>query len=296
MKVVLVNVGVFQEYIFHCIEQLCIFGNTDITIITNRAFFDKYSSATFAKNIDLISCEELDDMDYHTQSGMSRDFRGGFAFYASQRLFLIYSYMQKYGIENCAHIENDNMVYENLDNIFPGSPKPTKLCAVFDSKYRVIPGILYIPTSNALYEILRSYRPQFNDMENLGMRADAIEKLPIIPRIDGYNDPNYAVGLPYAQNFGRFGAKHIFDGAAIGQYLGGIDPRNTTERDTRGFVNETCVIKYNKFEIVWTAPHNDGLFRPYLKIAGEEYPIVNLHIHSKNLKDFLTPTARATQN
>ena len=291
MKVILVNVGVFQEYIFHCIAQLKTFGNREIVIITNSIFFERYNCVPF---VTLIASEELDDMKYHIYSKMSREFRGGFAFYASQRLFLLYSYMKKYGVDSCVHIENDNMIYENLDAIFPGvcADAPTKICAVFDSSTRVIPGIMYIPSSTALYEILRNYRPQFNDMENLGMRPDAIEKLPIIPRIDPncrlYSDPNYTVGLPYAVNFGRFGERHIFDGAAIGQYLGGIDPRNTTEKDTRGFINETCVVKYNNFEIIWAASQS-GLYRPYLKIEGEEYPIVNLHIHSKKLAEFLSP-------
>jgi len=284
MKVVLVNIGVFQDYIFYCIKQLQMYGNNDITIITNRDFFDKYDVLDNTENIELISSEDLNDMNYKLYSGMSREFRGGFAFYASQRFFYIYSYMKLYDIIDCVHIENDNMIYENLDNVFPGSPYTEKVCAVFDSPRRVIPSIVYIPSSDSLNELLKEYKYQLNDMENLGMRSDAIEKLPIIPLINNYMNPNYTIGLPYAQNFGRFGKKHIFDGAAIGQYLGGIDPRNTTEKDTRGFINETCVVKFNNFEIIWS--YVDHLYRPYLKINDIEYPIVNLHIHSKNLCDF----------
>jgi hypothetical protein len=35
----------------------------------------------------------------------------------------------------------------------------------------------------------------------------------------------------------------IFDGAAFGQYIGGIDPRNSNNTNTIGFINETCVVK-----------------------------------------------------
>lgn len=289
MKIILVNIGVFQEYIFDCIKQLQLHKNYDITIITNRSFFDRYLIiALNSPNIELIDCDELDDLNYKNNSGMSRSFRNGFAFYASQRLFLVYSYMKKYNVSQCVHIENDNMIYENLDIIFPGSLSyATKVCGVFDSPHRVIPGILYIPSIESFYEILKNYRSQLNDMENLGMCANVIEKLPILPKIEGYTNSNYVVGLPYTANFSRFGTNHIFDGAAIGQFLGGIDPRNTTEKDTRGFVNETCVVKYNNFEFVWenddTAPL---IYKPYLKIVGNKYPIVNLHIHSKNLAGF----------
>jgi hypothetical protein len=77
--------------------------------------------------------------------------------------------------------------------------------------------------------------------------------------------------------------KYIFDAAAIGQYVGGVDPRNI-DGDTRGFVNETCVIKYNdEGEIGWRS--YAGFTRPFIKLygSGVEIPIFNLHIHSKAL-------------
>jgi hypothetical protein len=76
----------------------------------------------------------------------------------------------------------------------------------------------------------------------------------------------------------------IFDGAAIGQYLGGIDPRNQ-HGDTRGFVNETCVIKYDNYRI-WIE-EIDGFRKPFIEIEGVKVPIFNLHIHSKNLAGFV---------
>jgi len=59
--------------------------------------------------------------------------------------------------------------------------------------------------------------------------------------------------------------------------VGGVDPQNTGG-DTRGFVNETCVIK-NKDEgtIIWK------MDKPFLRINDSEIPIFNLHIHCKNL-------------
>ena len=75
----------------------------------------------------------------------------------------------------------------------------------------------------------------------------------------------------------------IFDAAALGQMVGGVDPRNIGG-DTRGFVNEECVIKYNDYgTIVWIN------FKPYYRLhmkgiaLERDIPIFNLHIHSKNL-------------
>ena len=87
------------------------------------------------------------------------------------------------------------------------------------------------------------------------------------------------------KNFTKFNA--IFDAAAIGQYLGGIDEFNLidkTKNNTVGFKNETCVVDYSKFEFCWKK--TDKLFKPYLKKEGQLIPIINLHIHSKKLFKF----------
>lgn len=85
-----------------------------------------------------------------------------------------------------------------------------------------------------------------------------------------------------SENFDVFSC--LFDAAAIGQYLGGVDPM-IDPSDTRGFVNETCVIKYNNYKIWFEEV--DNIKRPYIEIHNNKYKIFNLHIHCKNLKKFM---------
>jgi hypothetical protein len=82
-----------------------------------------------------------------------------------------------------------------------------------------------------------------NDMENLGKyyNSQIVEPFPIISIYD--NNIQY-----FNMNFLKFNG--IFDGAAIGQYLGGVDKKNDPN-DTRGFINETCLIKYNNYNFYW---------------------------------------------
>jgi hypothetical protein len=94
----------------------------------------------------------------------------------------------------------------------------------------------------------------------------------------------------YKKNFSLFHS--VFDAAAIGQYLGGIDSRNMKfnffkrilKRKVK-FVNESAVYDVSKFSYYW---EKDQLGRkiPYLNYRGENVKINNLHIHSKELKDF----------
>jgi hypothetical protein len=78
----------------------------------------------------------------------------------------------------------------------------------------------------------------------------------------------------------------IFDAAAIGQYLGGVDPRNDASH-TIGFVNETCVIKYNNYKVWVEYDENEKRKKPFIIINDKVVPIFNLHIHSKHLGNFV---------
>jgi hypothetical protein len=88
-------------------------------------------------------------------------------------------------------------------------------------------------------------------------------------------------------NYERFG--FAFDGNAMGQYLGGIDPKNVDDgKPTVGYVNERCCIKYDAYRFVWRGDGGDVFKRPFLVLpSGEEIPIFNLHIHSKDLAKFV---------
>jgi hypothetical protein len=78
-------------------------------------------------------------------------------------------------------------------------------------------------------------------------------------------------------NYDKFNV--IFDAAAIGQYLGGVDPLND-KFNSIGFINETCIIKCNNFNIHWK--YEEGIHKPFIN----NVPIFNLHIHSKQLEHF----------
>ena len=118
-------------------------------------------------------------------------------------------------------------------------------------------------------------------MENFSFikqKTGLIENLPIFLKNNNLTDEAKFV----SNNSDIF--PFIFDAAAIGQYLGGVDPRNMGG-NTKGFVNETCVIKYNNYSIWFEMV--DEKKKPFILIEEKKLPIFNLHIHSKNLKEFV---------
>jgi hypothetical protein len=323
MKIVLVSVGVLQYYLEENVRNLVAFGNRpqDIVILTERRFFDALHSM-FQDDpelrgriqlIDVAADLSPDEFEFHRRSNLNRLFRNGFFHHCSHRLFHVHSYMKTYGITDVFHLENDVMCYENLaEDILPAirtiDPDQSKeqVFLTFDAPKRVIAGIMFISSHTVLGKLLSTFHPMRNDMENLGaMNSDCplIQPFPIFPyprypgrpcahgRIESTPiflpaHAEYSQEDQYFRNFPHFGDR-IFDAAAIGQYLGGIDPRNK-HGDTRGFINETCVINYSKVSFFWRRheryPH---LYRPCMMYEDGKYiSIVNLHIHCKQLHKF----------
>ena len=270
---VLTSLVNFQEYILDSIRNLQFHRNRRIVVITESAFFPRFAEFP---DVELVDATTLhDEFEFGSRSRLDNQFRGGFWHLASARLFVLYAYLKKTGLCNCLHIENDVMVYANADDI---NWNLNRMSVVFDSPSRVIPSVVWVPRPDTLRDVLSQYDPAKNDMENLA-RFD-LEHLPIFPdsRTLGTSDFT-GVLKDVTEQFPAY--DYVFDGAAIGQYLGGVDPRNTPG-DTRGFINETCIVKYDGYHVTWSKS------KPYLIVDDRPYPIFNLHIHSKNLAAFAT--------
>ena len=217
-------------------------------------------------------------------------FRGGFWISTTSRFFYIFALMKIFQIKNVFHIENDVMLYEDINTLYNfllnyfKSEDIDKVCMVQDAPGRVIPSIMFFGNDKILERLnifisdIFEKSPYFmNDMDILGRYMDKYE-LPV--------EPNEHL--------------MVFDGAAIGQYLGGVDPKNISNEKnmlieymnpTRGFVNETALLKPNVLQFRKTnvcMDHLDISTNMYLvSNDNKKYnTIANLHIHSKQLYQF----------
>lgn len=279
MNIVLFCLKNFQEYILDNIQQLINLGEKNIYVITNKCFNSYYSK--FDSKIILVDPNELEE-NYHfiEKTSLDKTFRNGFWTLTSLRFFYIYEFMKKYDIQDVVHIENDVLLYYNCDKLIDKFDK-SLMYIPFDTFKRNIASIMYIPNAEVFKKIMDNYDFNKNDMENFSnikRKTGLIQNFPIFAEQNEFNEEEKFV----SKNFETFSC--IFDAAAIGQYLGGIDPKNDPN-DTTGFVNETCVIKYNKYRI-WFEECETGK-KPYIMINNTKYEIFNLHIHCKNLKKFM---------
>jgi hypothetical protein len=276
--IVLVCLCNFQSYILDNIDNLLRFNN-DITVIIDNEFIPLLNKYT---NIKIISVESLLDNYDNIKSTFISTFRNGFWQLTSLRFTVLYQYMKIYDIKNIIHIENDILVYKNLDNfIFHDT---SKILLTLDCFNRCIPGIMFIPNSDILNMCIASFDSNMNDMQNWANSYKKFpEQLDTLPIFISTDDTTELTLL--TKNFKHYNL--IFDAAAIGQFLGGIDPRNSNVVDTVGFINETCIIDYSKYKFDWVKDDNYDAYKPCIIIDNNKYDVINLHIHSKNLKKFI---------
>jgi hypothetical protein len=279
MNVILTSLHNFQEYILTNIEQLLKLNHKNIYVVTNVRLFHHFDE--YASRITLIDADSLDDSyQFESTSSLDNTFRDGFWRLTSLRLFYVYEFMKKYNVSDVIHIENDAPVYYNCECLLDYVDK-NFMYVPFDTYTRNIASIIYIPNKEVYKTILDNYDFNKNDMTNFSEikeKTGLIKKFPIFFQIENLSDEQNYV----SENVESF--PFIFDAAAIGQYLGGVDPRNIGG-DTTGFVNETCVINYSNYRIWFDIV--DSMKKPFIEVEGKNIPIFNLHIHSKALHKFV---------
>lgn len=293
MKLVLVHINKDEsvpppDIMYQAIHQVYQTSkNPHVIVITDRHFVEttRQTLDKLNKPNGQITIVPLDILKVYNKSQdynfASDEFRSNFWRYTTERFFAIDAYLEAFeDNEPFLHIENDVMLYtdlEQLENVITTQDRRNKDKISFivkDSDHRGIGSCLYSNRQEWLDFIkyaLQQKEP-VNDMYLLG----------------GY--PKFNT-LPTTPN-----PRGVFDAACLGQYLGGIDPRNianVTEiykynNPTIGFINETSTIDPSKYTILKKLAKDTPRIQKYYQYdeSNKAVPIHNLHIHSKLMAPF----------
>ena len=289
-------------YIHVSLAQTRLFNpKTDIYLIANQAAINLCADLLEKSNIIAVPAESLTPSTYHQQfnasSTLNTTARDGLWKKATERFFYMHELITLHHLQSVIHIESDNMLYVDISGLRDAFFHYAGIGAVLDADNRCIPSIVYIADEKAMTHLVKFMTDNapkgLNDMQIIAAYRNAfpknyIDTLPLIM-------PEYIVTHPlmnaarqapknpsqYLNNIKLF--KSIFDGAALGQYLGGIDPKNGVSKP--GFINETCIFNPSYLTIEW---HKDAQGRniPFAFCNRAKYRINNLHIHSKFLDKF----------
>ena len=226
---------------------------------------------------------------FERASTLDRGFRTGFWHFCSKRFLTLLDYARREGLTDVFHIEYDNLLFADLNPILQALRSHADFAhaaGVFDSELECVPSFMYFRDAAALEHLcgfmVQNTRHFGNEMFLLSAYRKAfpahIGCLPVVPASHGR-----AAGLPdyLHQHADLFGC--VFDGRAIGQYVGGVDPRNIPG-NTVGFVNKDTSFRVDQLDV----QHGVGACVPPTVCGG--VPVVNLHVHSKDLQRWMTRT------
>ncbi len=218
-------------------------------------------------------------------------FRDGFWNKTTERLLVLKQYQEKYKLDSFFHAELDNIIFDisklakKLDRCGVGCFVPR------DRVDRGIASLIYINNTNALKAIESTLqeRPLFfkNDMELLGYLLQNDLNFISLPT-DHALTQNQQTSCWQALSVSCIDG--IFDAAAIGQFLFGIDYRNSNTLHYNAFINENSGCNFWDLHFTWNS-NSDGMVIKR-KIDGQSLNLYNLHVHSKLFKLILDPKKR----
>ena len=272
----LVHIGEeFPSYMNTCIQQVNSVSRIPVHVLIDQKHVSQLRGECTSVALESLPIDDLHKR-FEDTTQLDPHSRGGFWKYATKRFFYLHTYMKLNALTDVFHIEYDNLVYLDFTEKLPVFQQKSMWC-VLDAEDRCIPSFVYFKdssiTERLLHSCIEGSAQGLNDMQTLAKFAKNNSDVGCLPIITNYCEP---IPEKYHEHASSFG--FLFDGACVGQYIGGVDPRNTPG-DTRGFINEKTVFQCDKATVEW----KEG--KPWLN----SLPIANLHIHSKDLQRWRAP-------
>jgi len=311
-SIVFVHIGKeIPSYLCEAASQARLFNeNARIYLLANEsAIEDSVEIKLQKEQVIIINLECLTRTKEHAtflkNNRLNSSFRQGFWLYTSERFLYLYDFVKEYQISDIIHLESDNMIYVDFNELmstfsgyYPG------MAATLDNDKRCIPGLVYFSNQEILKELAQFFAENAttmkNDMNILALffhkktRTKSFYTMPIImpEYVETYGLKSAFgemtnVPQDYYNHIDEFNS--IFDAASLGQYLGGIDPRNGMSKP--GFINESCLFNPSLLNFEWKKDL-EGRNIPYAVFNNKYYRINNLHVHSKKLEMFSSKLSR----
>ena len=226
-----------------------------------------------------------------------RVFRKGFWLHVKERFFLIQELIIKEDLTNIISMEYDVLLYINIDPLIKELKESRHMRMVRDNDQRGYPAFLFIPNAESLRRfnnfLISIINTPLDDMQILAAYADdsgAMSYFPVISDDRNESIPQrrskqgHTSECPFylSDEFRRFNM--LFDSASVGQWVGGIDSRNTGGHKITQYENESALYNINEMSFEWKKNPENFLWQPIL----DGYVLATIHVHSKALSSFMS--------
>jgi hypothetical protein len=314
-SIILIHLGPnTPNYLCDCIHQIRLWNNptnVDIYLVLEPINInsDLITSISSKYSVRVISTDSLERTTTHsefieTNIEYSLQFNTNYWRHVTERFFYLEEVMRDYCLETVVHMEYDVLLYEDISILGPLLRKYIPNIGLpFDNDIQGCASFMVVNNIEAL-EFFNGFITANNNKNITDMHLLAIfrrnypefmSSLPQIPK-ELYDknpnrisrsglEPKYGSTQFICEFFNELG-EILFDARAIGQYIGGVDPRNQGGKYLVKYINESSFYKVYEFGVQWKKDLQ-GRWYTVSEIPGE-HKIINLHIHSKKLSHFLS--------
>lgn len=309
--IVFVHLGEkLPDYISVALAQARIFNKTaPVYLLANQSALLNHDKKIDELNIYCIAVETIPQTTEHKKyleyTLAKKGITDGFCLYTSERFLVLYDWMLFSGLRDVVHVENDTLLYADINELLPVFKKHYPgIATTFDCDARCVPCFMYIADASAMQKsaqffvremAARTPRPDWgiwdiNDMQTIAhfkklYDGTVIAPLPVImPEYAKQYELINSIGQrpenpeDYSRNIEHFNS--LFDAAAIGQFLGG-----TYAEGKPGFISEACIFNPARLQYGWKID-SEGRRVIYVVFQNKKYRLNNLHVHSKKLAQF----------
>lgn len=287
MTIVLIHIGKLPDYFWDCVEQIKRYHYGAVHAVVEREYAERCLAAGVTTVVPMDTLIDSNPVKAFEQTSFFHEY-GEFWDYTARRLFVLEELISRYHLSDVIHIENDVLIY--------GTRLPRKYRKVavnpVGPKYATY-AYCYIPDLTAIHamntrflEILSEGKEVLNARYGEGMVNEMLIAKQLLD--EGVVDflPTVPSG-PGSDNFYGF-HKAMYDGSAAGQYLGGIPSDPTPGRKEKNrYIGDQLIS--GDIDIIMKEPEGWIRYRyPVMRTKeGKEHLLLNLHIHSKRLRDFM---------
>lgn len=228
---------------------------------------------------------------FSSKSVVNKSFRDGFWLKAAQRFFAISGAMERAKASYSFHAELDCVLFNDINNIHRAAVQSGVRKAFMIPKEKdgsAIASVVYFVSSDSADEMCAELTEKAhlgNEMDILG--AVSAEENPacfllptardLFPREHPTDSADWAIFTDKSRT--------LFDGAALGRWVFGLDQRNISGGPVHNLVGNSRVSAYFPFPLsgVRFVYNQVGGYPQVLVAEGtsELRPLANLHIHSK---------------
>lgn len=295
MKVVLTHIGnsTLPFFLEYCFYQYRLF-NTDIETIflvnnlnLKNDIFQKY-------NIKPYPIEDYPNTKINEFFKYYNYDKENFWTVTTTRLFYIESFLEKEGIEDVYHFENDVLIYHDIkENHYLTKQTFKNIAITTGGPDKNMTGFMYIKNYNSIKMMNDFFIDSLKKLQITGLirkyGMDMVHEMSLMKVYDIETDSDKMDNFP-SLHVGE-SSKHLnifnsfYDPATWGQYIGGTNTRGPGATPQDHYIGKWLKNNNNwvvDFEIV------GGKKIPYFKIKNNIYKINNLHIHSKQLKKYIS--------